>query len=395
VRLPDRDGPIRVSAVAGLVAHGWVDPETADREFQSAIAHHEPDTRIAVANAAKLRYAEIYRRSLPALARDSSPQVAREAVRAMRKSGDAWFTSALVELLDDRRIRDLVRQALLDLGDDALALLSKTLEDPRSPAAVLRHIPRTISRFSSPAAVETLLHCLKNVRSGMVRYKILRGLQPLLAGPLGARADKTIIVEELRSTVDRALFLLHREVELVRGQEANAARATPGGQILVDVVRDKRSLATSRVFLLLALLYPEEDFRTIQSGVQSRLATSRASGIELLENLLPPDQRRPTIGLVSQGTPTERLQSADPDRFEVRTGYSAAVRSLARDASMAVSAFAMYHAAEIELEDSDVLPDTKGGDRAGASLRDRAIGVIERLPEALLRTRTSGSTAIA
>ena len=62
---------------------------------------------------------------------------------------------------------------------------------------------------------------------------------------------------------------------------------------------------------------------------------------------------------------------------------------------MAVSAFAMYHAAEIELEDSDVLPDTKGGDRAGASLRDRAIGIIERLPEALLRTRTSDSTAIA
>ena len=312
------------------------------------------------------------------------------------KSADPRFISTLVGLLGDRRIRDLVRHGLLDSGDNALQLLSKALEDPSTPASVLRHIPQTISRFSSPAAVETLLHGLTNVRSGMVRYKILRGLQPLLAGPLGPQADMTLIVEELRSTVDRALFLLHHEVELMRGQEADDSRGTPGGRILVDVVRDKRTLATARIFLLLALLYPEEDFRTIQSGLRSRRATNRASGIELLENLLAPKLRRPTIGLVSPDAPLGRLRAADPDRFDARMEYGVAVRTLAQDASEAVRAFALYHAGEINLEDSDVLAPDAAADRTEVSLRDRAIGIIERLPEALaIRATSSDPAAVA
>ncbi len=387
---------IRVSAIAGLMTHGWVEPEIAEREFQSALVHPEPDTRMAVANAAKLRYADVYRQSLPALAQDPDSDVAREAVRAMCKSADPWFTSTLVGLLHDRRIRDLVRQSLLDRGGAALELLSKTLEDPTTPASVLRHVPRTISRFASPAAVETLLQGLANVRSGLVRYKILRGLQPLLAGPVGARADKTPIVEELRSTVDRALFLLHHEVELMRGQEADDSRETPGGRILVDAVRDKRTLATARIFLLLALLYPKEDFRTIQTGLRSRRAAHRASGIELLENLLAPELRRATLGLVSQDASMERLRAADPDRFDARMEYGVAVRTLAQDASEAVRAFAMYHAGEIDLEDSEVLAPDAAADRTDASLRDRAIGIIEHLPDELtLRARASDPAVVA
>ena len=386
---------IRVSALAGLVAHGWVDPERADREFQSALVHPEPDTRMAVANAAKLRHTEIYRRCLPQLARDPNTEVAREAVRAMCKSDDPWYTAALIALLDDRRVRDLVRPALLERGDDALAQLSSALEDANTPVSVLRHIPQTISRFSSPAAVTTLLRGLNNVRSGMVRYKILRGLQPLMATPLAIHADKALILAELRSTVERALSLLHNEVVLQRGQSTEEARRTAGGRILLDVVGDKTSLATGRIFLLLSLLYPSENFRRIESGVRSQRTSDQASGIELLDNLLPSDLRRPTIGLVSQGTPAERLQRADADRGAARIEYGAAVRTLARDSSESVKAFAMYHAGEIGLELAEA-PAPEEAHRPSSSLRDRAIGVIERLPDALaLSTRPNDPEAAA
>ncbi len=378
---------IRVSAVAGLLAQGWVEPEVADREFQAATRHSEPDTRMAVANAAKLRYAEIYRESLPALARDTDSNVAREAVRAMHKSEDPEFTATLVALLDDRRIRDLVREALLDRDAEALKVLTRDLEDPTTPPSVLRHIPRTISRFSSLDAIDILLHALGSVRSGMVRYKILRGLEPLLAEPWGRTAAKSRILEELRSTVDRSLFLLHNEAELIRGQEEVASRRTPGGRLLIDLVRDKRYLAASRIFLLLALLHPEENFRTIQGGIRSERATRRASGIELLEHLLTPDLRHRIVGLVSQDTPMGRLRIASPELARTRQEYGAAVRALADDSSEAVRAFAMYHAGEIDLGDADSIgpPVEAPADRPAASLRDRALGIIERLPEALAR----------
>jgi hypothetical protein len=194
-------------------------------------------------------------------------------------------------------------------------------------------------------------------------------------------ADRTVILEELRSTVDRALFLLHHEVELMRGQEADDAHRTSGGRILIDVVEDKRTLAAARIFILLGLLYPSEDFRTIRSGIRSRRATKRASGIELLENLLEPELRRATIALVSLAEPQACLRAADPDRFDSSTEYRLVVEDLANDASEAVRAFAMYHAAELEPEDESMSTQT-GAELRGESMRERAIGIIERLPEA-------------
>lgn len=384
---------IRVSAVSGLVAHGWIEEARAQEVFREALAHPEPDTRMAVANAAKLGYAPLYQDSLVALTRDSDPDVAREAVRAMQRSSDPFFTGPLVACLGDRRIRDLVRDALLERGDEALAVLARALESPDTPGPVLRHLPGTISRFPSAAALDTLLHGLEHARSGMVRYKILRGLQPLIAdSPLrGARRDR--IVAALRGTLGRTLHLLQHEVELVRGQHEDATRRTVGGRLLADLVRDKSGLATDRIFLLLSLLYPKEDFRGIRAGIRSQGARRQASSFELLEHLVSHDLRQQLVGLVSPGSAAERLRLASPARVEAGRPYAETVRGLARDPSEAVQAFAMYHASEIGVPLEPVHPAAPVPDEPFASgLREAALSVIERLPEALARGLRAGPT---
>lgn len=378
---------VRVSAVAGRVAHGWIDPDAAEHALRGAVEHHEPDTRMAVANAAKLRYDAVYRQLLVDLARDPNEGVAREAVRAIARSGDDGLTGPLVGLLGDRRIRDLVRDALLARGDAALALLARALEDPETPAPVLRHVPQTISRFPPGAAVETLLDALRNVRSGMVRYKILRGLQPLLAEESLGRSGTERVVDALRATVERALSLLASEVTLLHGQRREPARETAGGRLLVDLASDKRRLATGRIFLLLSLLYPKEDFRKIEAGIRSERARRQASGIELLEHVLTYDLRQAVVGLVAPGSAEARLQLASPERAAAGESYDALVRRLSVDASEAVRAFALYHAGELGVPlDPDGPSDAAQRDAArGASARDRALAIIERLPEALAR----------
>jgi len=378
---------VRISAVGGLISHDWIEPEKALVELETAVAHDQPETRMAVANAAKLQYSTLYREPLCKVARDSDRDVAREAVRAMRESDDPWFSDPLIALLDDRRIRDEVRAALLERGEAALSSLARALEAPETPAAVRRHLPRTISRFETTRAIEILLHGLRHVASGMVRYKILRGLQPLLQGPLGRSVDPAPLMAELEETIERTLFLLHREAELTRGQTEHVERLTSGGRLLVDLLKDKRKLATSRIFLLLSLLHPSEDFRVIERGIRSDRPIERASGTELLEHLLPRETSATLLGLLAPGSPLDRLRAADSPLASERIDYLEAVEELTRDASQAVRAFALYHAGEIEFERirDDLDSRSREGKPGVPSLRDRALEIIEGLPDALAR----------
>lgn len=378
---------VRVSAVGGLIANDWIEPEKALVELENAVRHSEPDTRMAAANAAKLQYSTLYREPLCKLARDSDRDVAREAVRAMRESDDPWFSEPLIGFLDDPRVRDEVRAALLERGEPALSLLARALEAPETLAAVRRHLPRTISRFETPRAIEILMHGLRHVPSGMVRYKIVRGLQPLLQGPLGRSVDLAPLMADLEETIERTLFLLHREAELARGQQEHIERVTSGGRLLVDLLKDKRKLATSRIFLLLSLLHPSEDFRTIERGIRSDRPIERASGTELLEHLLPRETSGTLLGILTPGSPLDRLQAAGSPLASKRIEYLQAVEELARDTSQAVRAFALYHAGEIEFERARDERDSRSKDGKShlPSLRDRALEIIEGLPDALAR----------
>jgi AAA family ATP:ADP antiporter len=365
---------IRVSAVAGLLAHGWVDPAEADEVFQAAILHREPETRIAVANAAKLSYAKIYQKSLPALARDVDLNVAREAVFAIQNSQDSDLTPILVSLLDDRRIRDVVREALLERNEDALNVLARSLEDSTTSISVQRHIPRTISKFATPEATAILLDALDSVRSGMVRYKVLRGLEPLLVETESRLESRGRILEEMRTTASRGVFLQQSEAELVRGQKEDPTRETTGGKLLIDLIRDKRELVNGRLFLLLALLFPSEDFREIEVGLRSESATRRASGVELLEHLLPSGIRSQIIGLVSRDAATVLQPLANTESTNSLSNYEASLRALANDPSEAVQAFSMYHEGELSFDESSSL--------------GRALGIIANLPETLASPRS-------
>ncbi len=81
-----------------------------------------------------------------------------------------------------------------------------------------------------------------------------------------------------------------------------------------------------------------------------------------------------------------RLRIASPELARTRQEYGAAVHTLADDSSEAVRAFAMYHAGEIDLGADSIGPPVEApAGRPAASLRDRALGIIERLPETMAR----------
>lgn len=392
---------IRVSAASGLLASGAFDPLEYLAILDDAIDYETYEPRLAAATAARIHYHSVLRDGLVRLAQDENVDVAQEAVRAICSSGDDWFTSPLVGLLVDRRIRDGVRGALLDRGDPALRELANQLVDPQTPVPILRHIPRTIARFGSLEASQVLIDSLSRVESGMVRYKLLRGLEtmhnrrdgePARGIDLVALIDVGGIQLEFDRTLDRSLDLLHLEAELARTQSERSDLATVGGELLLELLQDKRELATGRLFTMLGLMNPSEDFRSIRSGLTSAAATDRASAVELIETVLSREIGTAILGLVMEGSAEALLAMAAPDRKARRLDYESVVHALLGDESRSVQAVALYHAGEVGIDfdpesllavdmDGDIDTSSSKTTSSTTMLQDRALVILRGMSE--------------
>ena len=120
--------------------------------------------------------------------------------------------------------------------------------------------------------------------------------------------------------------------------------------------------------------------RHARKGLESGARLTRASGVELIENLLPPERRKAVLALTLREPDSERLRSSGCPRFDRKLAYRSVLEELVDDESSSVRAFALYHAAEIGI---DVRPSAEGAP-AGSPLdrlRERALDLIENLPD--------------
>ncbi len=382
---------VRVSAVAGLLALGAADESEYESSLQEALDSERYEPRLAASTAARLRYHPVSRAALLRMAGDEVSEVAEEAVRAISRSQDAWFTPTLVQLLGDRRIRDGVRRALIQRGEVALDVLAKALVDRATPVTVVRHIPRTIALFDSPAAARVLVDSLSQVESGMVRFKLVRGLETLLrehrrreglrGAALAMSIDQRRIRAEFDRTLTRSLYLLESELLIADTQRGTPRLATLGGELVVDLLRDKRALATGRLFMLLGLLHPDENFHSILDALGGENDKGRASAQELIETLLAGDVAAQILRL-AKGLRGEMRPELAKDDLEPRAAlYETAIQSLLKDDSRSVRAVAMYHAGEVGIRIET--------ERAAAALDDD-VDLRERAMAALRSVQPRG-----
>jgi hypothetical protein len=173
-------------------------------------------------------------------------------------------------------------------------------------------------------------------------------------------------------TIHRVIQNLHWQTWLEQGRESEPARQTCGSELLLQLLKDKERLALQRIFRMLFLIQPEENFRDIWMGLQSTSRRDRASSIELLDNILGSQQRVIVGALVDSGSVPERLRKSGSNLADVRLEYSELLAQIEGDRSRVLSGLAMYHAGEIDvaLPGADVL-----------LMREQALAMIEEMPE--------------
>jgi hypothetical protein len=201
--------------------------------------------------------------------------------------------------------------------------------------------------------------------------------------------DDSGLHEEFARTLSRSLDLLHLEVSLTKALAEDPQRSTLGGELLIELLEDKRTLATGRLFTLLGLLHRTEDFRVIQNGLESSSVGDRASAAELIETLLPVDLARAVLGLTAPRSTEARLEIADPSRGAKLIAFTEALKRLLGDHSHSLRTVAHYYAREIDFEeapDVGASPRPIGNDQdppapATWSLRDKAAAALREIAE--------------
>jgi len=216
---------------------------------------------------------------------------------------------ALLELLATRDARFPARQALVAIGDRALAYLAEQCRRADLDVAIRRHLPRSISRFGTAAAAKVLIEELQRDPDTAVRYKILRGLGRMRADQPDLPIDKEPLMEEARRSLRRAIELLSYSVALERIGLVPAGD-TRVAALLPPLLVEKEEAATERVFRVLRILNPDERFDAVFDGLRSDDRQLRAGSIEMLAHVVDDELRPGLLAVVSFGDAEERLADA-------------------------------------------------------------------------------------
>jgi ATP:ADP antiporter, AAA family len=350
LRLSLEESPeVRATILVHLIASRELVGEEARTRLQEFVERGHASTRVALAGAIAWRHEPAFDSHLLALAAAPELEVRLAALAAMARNPSPVYLPALVGALADERTRAAARTALLAGGDAALAALRDALRDRALPVALRWELPRTLALFPPQAAADALLAQLQVEDDGMVRYRMLRALEGVIAKHPTVQLERATLERVIAATVSLAFEHLAARLTLEAGASADERRRTPGHELLQRVLLDKEEHARDRLLRLLALAHPAADLARIRRGLRSASAKARASCVELLSNLLRPPLRAAVVGLFDDQPDGERLAAAGSFHRPARRDYEALLEHMLQSESEAVQDFTAFHVGELGL----------------------------------------------
>ena len=260
------------------------------------------------------------------------------------------FVHPLIGMLTYRVPRAAARQALLAMGATVVAELADALSDPNVDFGIRVHLPATLRAFDDPRVPSILMGRLLEEPSGMIRFKILRALRHMRKDDPALALDQAGLHEATQRTLVACYTLLDWQYILRDGQEAHAS---PGHELLSTLVQDKLTHSVDRLFRLLDLVHPTEDFGEIYRGLNSTVSENQGSSLELVENLVDMRWRDAVVGLVAPDAATqtreERLASGAAFYTSTTSDYEVLLNRVIHTPSTTLQAVAAYHVGELGL----------------------------------------------
>lgn len=364
LRLEREDAPsVRAAIVANLLAAGHFEDSEREKRTRELLERGSPETQVAFAEAIGRRAAIGFEDELMTLAGATDLTVKQAAITAMGRVQSSALLPVIIGALVQEETRRTAEHVLMELGPVAFEALRVRFEDVTLDPAVRWRIPAAMAMSSPSRAMQQLVTWLPTEPDGSIRYQIVRTIARLVAKDPGLPFDRAALERSIAETVSRAYRYLNGRTALVRGAADDATRKTPGHDLLCQLLRDKEANARGRLFRLLGVLYPSEDFGEIHRGLAAS-RDMRATSMELIESVLKAPLRSAVLGLVDDGDDQQRLSRAGEYHELIELDYDAWLAYFIDGESDAVREVAEFHAAELGIEWRSQRVST---DRAGAA----------------------------
>jgi hypothetical protein len=160
--------------------------------------------------------------------------------------------------------------------------------------------------------------------------------------------DQDILGRAATAAVDSAFRYLAWRLALEGGADRQPQRRTPTWHLLRELLREKEDNAVERLFRVLELRYPDERFRRLLLTIRTGDRRSRATGRELIENLLTGPARGLTLALVDELPDRERLSRLAEGRPPRERTYRTLLATIrAEEKGGTLEALAAHHAGEL------------------------------------------------
>lgn len=313
--LADPDPRIRSAAVTGMIRFGGLDGVLVAAEALKALIENEDPVmrqhgaRVLGAIGVKNFYQPVLQ-----LMNDPDVRVRREAVTAAGQLRSPEFVIPLIHRTASHETLREATQSLTQYGSAILPTLSKVLANHLEDPPIRRAIARVLGKLGSSDALEVIARHLdepdEELRGVMYRSlaRAVKGKRLLLkdVSPVKAALDQEL------ARAWRALHQLERLHLELPGPNTPRDGLPAARALLCSALEEKVKQVEHRVFLLLAVLYPDADMEQISAGLLDLTAPDasrrRGNAVELLDNLLDRQLKKRFLPLVEDLPRTERLQ---------------------------------------------------------------------------------------
>jgi AAA family ATP:ADP antiporter len=338
--LEDDDPRIRGAAITGMIRYGGLDGVLLAAEtLKSFLSHGDPQMRLTAAKVLGAIGVKNFYQPVLQLMSDVDLSVRRAAIAAAGQLRSAEFVIPLIYRTKEPDTAREATEALVAYGPSIVQTLDRVLTNEHEDLNTRRSIAKVLGRIGTSEAVESITKQL-----GEADEELRRRLYKALARTM--RSGRVVLkdVSRVRVALDVELASAWRTLHVAEAMSLGAgpSSSTPrtgevaARALLASALSEKVRNTEHRIFLLLAVLYPDADMEQIWAGIRDATGADasrrRGNAVELLDNLLDRGLKRRLLPLLDESSRAEKLTSvADLYPRDVTLDGATALLELTKD----------------------------------------------------------------
>ncbi len=245
---------------------------------------------------------------------DADVEVVRQAILSVGRLQKRRLLPALLDRLTDPQLMAEVTEVLSGFGDSISGRLRDHFSDPAVPIEARQQVSVILAKMGTQSAFNALVEHLLDADSRL-RLRILTDLSTLHH----LRPQLECDTEFLEMLLAAEILGHYRSYQILERLEA----VLPSYEPLAEALSESMKHEVERIFRVLDLLYPCDDFSGVYFGLQSRSIVLHDNALEFLDNVLKTQFRRmlvplldPKVSLAERVSIANRLVSAGIESSE-------------------------------------------------------------------------------